>query len=40
VELRGAARAYADAILALPPMQEWFAAAKAEPWSIAENDAA
>jgi glutathione S-transferase len=40
VELHGAARAYADAILALPPMLEWFAAGKAEPWSMPENDAA
>jgi glutathione S-transferase len=40
VTLEGAARAYADAILALPPMLEWFAAAKAEPWTIAETDAA
>lgn len=40
VELHGAARAYADAILALPPMREWSAAGKVEPWSMAENDAA
>ena len=40
VALEGAARAYADAILALPPMREWFAAANAEPWTIAETDAA
>ena len=40
VELQGAARAYADAILALPPMVEWYAAGKAEPWSMPENDAA
>jgi glutathione S-transferase len=40
VDLHGAAGAYADAILALPPMREWFAAAKAEPWSMPENDAA
>jgi glutathione S-transferase len=40
VELHGEARAYADAMLALPPMQEWFAAGKAEPWSMPENDAA
>jgi glutathione S-transferase len=30
VELPGACRAYADAIVALPAMQEWIAAAKAE----------
>jgi glutathione S-transferase len=40
VALHGEARAYADAILALPAMQEWFAAGKAEPWSMPENDAA
>ena len=40
VTLEGVARAYADTILALPPMREWFAAAKAEPWTIAETDAA
>jgi glutathione S-transferase len=40
VALEGTARAYADAILALPPMREWFAAAAAEPWTIAETDAA
>jgi glutathione S-transferase len=27
--------AYRDAIFALPPMREWVAAAKAEPWSMA-----
>jgi glutathione S-transferase len=27
--------AYRDAVLALAPMQEWIAAAKAEPWSMA-----
>ena len=40
VELRGAAGSYAEAILALPPMVEWYAAGKAEPWSMPENDAA
>jgi glutathione S-transferase len=40
VELHGEARAYAETILALPAMLEWFAAGKAEPWSMAENDAA
>jgi hypothetical protein len=40
VALEGTARAYADAILALPPMREWFAAAKAEHWTITETDAA
>ena len=40
MELHGTARAYAEAILALPPMLEWFAAGKAESWWMAENDAA
>jgi glutathione S-transferase len=40
VALEGAAGAYVETILALPPMREWFAAAKAEPWTIAETDAA
>ena len=40
VALEGTSRAYADAILGLPPMREWFAAAKVEPWTIAETDAA
>src|SRR5512132_828898 len=40
VALEGLARAYADAILALPPMREWFAAPAAEFWTIAETDAA
>jgi glutathione S-transferase len=40
VELHGEARGYAETMLALPPMLEWFAAGKAEPWSMPENDAA
>ena len=27
-------RAYMDAVLALPAMREWTAAAKAEPWEL------
>jgi glutathione S-transferase len=38
VHLSGAAQAYADAVWALPEMQEWAAAARAEPWSIPEID--
>lgn len=34
VQLDPVDRAYADAILALPAMQEWIAAAQAEPWVI------
>lgn len=34
VELPPAARAYADAVLDLPAMREWTAAAKAEPWVL------
>lgn len=34
VALPPVARAYADAVLALPAMQEWMAAAVAEPWTL------
>lgn len=34
VPLEGAARAYCDALLALPAMKEWQEAGKAEPWRI------
>jgi glutathione S-transferase len=34
VELEAALQAYCTAVLALPAMQEWTAAAHAEPWSI------
>ena len=34
VALGGTARAYADAVLALPAMREWTEAARAEPWTI------
>jgi glutathione S-transferase len=40
VELDGVCRAYADAMLNLPAMREWFAASRAEPWSVAETDEA
>ena len=40
VDLEGAARAYADAILKLPSKRERFAAGKAERSSMVENDAA
>lgn len=39
VALGGTSRAYANAVLGLPPMREWFAAAEAEPWTMAEADA-
>lgn len=35
VELDPVSRAYADAVLALPALQEWIAAARAEPWTLA-----
>lgn len=34
VDLPPVARAYADAVLALPAMREWIAAARAEPWTL------
>lgn len=38
VQLDPVCRAYADAILALPAMQAWYAAAAAEPWVIAKYE--
>lgn len=38
VELGEVERAYADAVLAQRDVTEWFAAAKAEPWSIGKYD--
>ena len=38
VKLDPIAQAYADATLALPPMQEWLGAAQVEPENIAEFD--
>jgi len=38
VELEGAAKDYADAVLALPPLREWVAAAEAETESIPKFD--
>lgn len=40
VELDAPDRAYCDAILALPAVQEWFEAAAAEPWAIGKYDTA
>jgi glutathione S-transferase len=40
VDLDAECRAYADAILALPAMRAWYADAAAEPWMIAEYEAA
>ncbi|MBP2295148.1 glutathione S-transferase family protein [Azospirillum rugosum] len=34
VEMDAVGRAYAEAVMALPAMKEWVAAAKAEPWDI------
>lgn len=34
VELDAGARAYSSAVLALPAMKEWYAAAESEPWVI------
>ena len=34
VELDPVCRAYADAVLALPPLREWTEAARAEPWVL------
>ncbi|TJZ78981.1 glutathione S-transferase family protein [Chitiniphilus eburneus] len=34
IAVPGDARRYMDTVLALPPMQEWIAAGKAEPWEI------
>jgi glutathione S-transferase len=36
VELEGVCREYADAVLALPPVQDWLEAAGKEPWTIPE----
>jgi glutathione S-transferase len=37
VPLDAAAAAYRDAVLALPAMRDWTAAAKAEPWSVRDS---
>lgn len=37
VPLDGAAAAYRDAVLALPAIKDWTAAAKAEPWSVRDS---
>ena len=40
VELDADAAAYRDAVLALPALGDWYAAARAEPWTIAEDEVA
>lgn len=38
VKLSDVAQAYCDAVLALPAMQEWYAAAEAEPWTLPQYE--
>ncbi|HLJ19805.1 MAG TPA: glutathione S-transferase family protein [Stellaceae bacterium] len=38
VELDAGAQAYCDAVWSFPPMQEWAAAAKNEPWIIEDSE--
>lgn len=38
VEVDAVSRAYCDAIMALPAMQQWISAAMAEPWTIAKYE--
>jgi glutathione S-transferase len=38
IEMDETARAYAETILALPPVQEWIQAGMAETWVIADNE--
>jgi glutathione S-transferase len=38
VKLNPVSQAYGDAVQALPAMQEWSAAARAEPWTIDEDE--
>ena len=38
VELDAGAQAYCDAVWSYPPMQEWAAAAKKEPWVIEDSE--
>jgi glutathione S-transferase len=40
VELDPVSQAYCDAVLALAPMQQWYAEAAAEPWMIAKYEPA
>lgn len=37
VTLEGAAKAYAEAAWAFPALQEWYAAARAEPWDLGDD---
>lgn len=39
LRLSAAANAYAERMLALPAMREWYAAALAEPWRLEDHDA-
>jgi glutathione S-transferase len=38
VKLSDVAQAYCEAVLALPAMQEWYAAAEAEPWTLPQYE--
>jgi glutathione S-transferase len=38
VEIGGVARAYAQAVMALPAWEEWVTAALKEPWVLAEDE--
>jgi len=38
VELDGVSQAYVDAMIALPAMQEWYAAGAAEPWTVSHDE--
>jgi glutathione S-transferase len=38
VDLDAGAQAYCDAVWSYPPMQEWAAAAKKEPWVIEDSE--
>ncbi|HEY6255768.1 MAG TPA: glutathione S-transferase family protein [Xanthobacteraceae bacterium] len=38
VDIGGEARAYMEAVMALPAWAEWYAAAVAEPWVLAEDE--
>jgi glutathione S-transferase len=38
VELDSVSQAYVDAIMALPAMQDWYAAGKKEPWIVSHDE--
>jgi len=38
VELDAVSQAYADAVMALPAMQDWYAAGAAEPWVVSHDE--